>query len=339
MKIQADCNAQPPARRALLALALGAMAVLAGAGCAGTKIEGSPASWRVTPMADADVMPVLSGESVSRRTRVVVMQPQEAATARGMGLQDVAVSALEAQLGEGGIEVVDRRLAGRLDQELKLVEVKGSASYGGPDVADFAVVMVMGNATWGSDYIEASRYKDKDGKVQITPASYAYSSRSPITVRIYELPSLRMVQSFSSVGTYGLYDQKSAANPSQAVSMLRSATEAGVQGKKADILNEFSPKGYVSERRVKGDVSIFRVLLGKQTGAKTGDNVEIVTLQKSKDGLTGKSNLDPLKVASGRISDVVGEGASWVIVSDEKAAAAVRRGDIVKVRHAKGLFN
>jgi hypothetical protein len=323
---------------------LSAMCVAALGGCATTTIE-APDRWPMAQIVNADVMPsqeALSPERLNRRTRVVVMEPAESPAARGHGLPEQASAVLEAVLGKGSVEVVDRRTATRLDQEIRLIETRGGgAGYSGPEVADYAITVVMGTASYSINaYSEASTYVDKKtGKtVVVTPAGFTHSGRSVMTLRIYELPSLRMVTSIPIDASVSTTPQRDRAGAAQASSMMRAATERGIEGKRAEVLNEFAPRGYISERREKDKKSIFRALISKHTGAKQGDAVEIFTLKASKDGLTGRVATDQTLVAKGRVSNVVGDESSWVIVGDEKEAAQVRRGDIVRVRHSNSMF-
>jgi hypothetical protein len=302
-------------------------ALLVVAGCAQTTIkDGGPAAWSVAPMEDSDMVP--ASADPSRRTRVVVLASEDSPTAQGAGLAAVASSSLEAILGSaGGVEVVERRLADRLNNELKLAEMKGSGSYGGPEVADYAVRVVMGNASWGSTFVPASSSKNLlTGKTVNTPAGHTYSGSSTMTVRIYAVPSLKLVEQFPVEGKVTVTEQPTPATQANAPRLMGAATESGVKAKKNEVLNHFAPRGYITERRVKEKVSIFRVQLGKNTGARTGNTVEIVTMQKV------GSVYDEITLGKGVMSDVVGNDGSWIRVDDEKVAARVKKYDYVKVK-------
>jgi hypothetical protein len=322
-------------------LVMGGMVVLLG-GCAGTKIP-PPSEWPVVEMEDAEVMPGKALlEDINRRTKVVVMQPAESPANRGAGLANIAEAALIAVCGAGSVEVVDRKVADRLDKELKLIEIQGStsAAYSGPQVADFAITVALGTASASSKFNAASSYVDKKtGKTITTPASYTNGAESKLTVRVYELPSLRLVASIPAEGSSTVFGQNVPASQAQLVPLMQAATEDAIVSKKADVLNLFSRKGYVSERRAKDKKNIFRALISRQMGAKPGDEVEIVSLKSSVDPLTKRSTTDEAVVVSGRISDVIGEESSWIIVDDEGGAAKVRRGDIVKVKHKKNIWD
>jgi len=306
-------------------------------GClASNTLELPPDQWPVVELAPAEVVPDLTGDRLNRRTRVVVMEVADSSSAPRAGLNNFATAALEQVLGVAGVEIVDRKVASRLDQEIRLIETRGgaSSSYNGPEIAEYAITVALGAASFGSQYVAASSYVDKKtGKPVVTPASHTHAGRSAMTLRIYELPSLRLVSSIPTEGSVALLSQQAPASPAQGADLMRAATESAVKDKRAEVLNEFAPKGYISERRAREKKSIFRALISRQTGAKKGDEVEIFSLRRSVDPLTKRTITDQSLVATGRVSDVVGEESSWVIVDDEKAAARVRRGDVIKVKH------
>jgi len=316
-------------------LVLGSLAAVGLTGCmATTKIEGGAAAWGEATLRDADMVP--ASTDPSRRTRVVVMPSDDSPAARGAGLAAVASSTLEALLGSGGAEVIDRKLADKLEQELKLAEVRGSGSYGGPDVADYAIRVVMGNAGWNSTFIAASQYKNPlTGKIDQIPASYTHSASSTMALKIYQLPTLKLVEQMDASGKLNLTSQQRAAGPGDAIGLMRGATDAGIKGKKNEVLNEFAPKGYITEKRIKAKdkKSIFRVQLGKNTGAKQGDKVEIWTLQKV------GSSFDEVSLGTGVMSNIIGNDGSWILVEDEKVANRVRKFDYVKVKMGGGFLD
>lgn len=320
-------------RRLLLA---GGIAGLLG-GCSSTAPL-NPGEWQRVPLPESEAKPATGALAGTRRTRVVVFPTAESATARGVGLHLVAASTLESLLGKGGVEVVDRTLAAKLDEEIKLVEVRGSGTYGGPDVADFALKVVMGHAGWSNRFIEASEFKDKKGQVVRTPASHTHEASSKMTVRIYEIPSLRLVQEVGVDGSFKSDGNKTAASANDAGALMRAATERGLVARRAEVLNEFAAKGYVTERRTKGDDSIFRVMLGKASGAKAGDEVKIFSLKRNENPITKQVTFDEVMVANGRFTEVVGDSESWVRVSDAKQAGGVRLGDVAKMTHSVGFL-
>ncbi len=316
-------------RRGLLVL--GGVAAVSLTGCLqGHKIDGGAAAWADAPLRDADLVP--ANTDPSRRTRVVVIPTEDSPSARGAGLAAVASATLETMLGAGGVEVIERRLAGKLEDELKLAEMRGSGAYGGPDVADFAIRVVMGNAGWGSTFVPASSYVNPlTKKPEYVPASYTHSAQSTMTLRIYQLPTLKLMEQMNTTGKVNLTSQQRAATNNDAIGLMRGATDDGIKSKRNDVLNEFAPKGYITDKRVKDKKAIFRVQLGKNTGAKPGDPVEIWTLQKV------GSSFDEVSLGKAKMSDIIGNEGSWILVDDEKLASRIRKYDYVKVKLGGGL--
>ena len=320
-------------RRCLVACVVMAAAVLVGCAAPATVDKWADVALERDPLAPTAIDPA----AISRRTRVVVFPTEESPSSRGASLHFTAAAAVEAALGTGGVEIVDRSAARKLDDELKLAELRGSGAYGGPDVADYAVKVVMGVAAWSSEYVQATSFKGKDGKMITTPASHTHSGRSVMTVRIYAVPSLRLVQSLAVEGKYAVSGQSTAAPQSQGGALMKAATEGGITGQKGAMLNEFAPKGYVISRRTMGEESIFRVMLGKQTGARKCDKVQIFALKENKNPLTNTVTYDEVLRAEGSMTDSIGDGESWVRVKDKKEANQVRMGQIVRVRKAADM--
>jgi hypothetical protein len=321
-----------------LALVLG-VALLAG-GC-GTKLDiPNPLAFPIVQMEKAAVMPVL--KTAIGRTRVVVMEPNDPTSAPRAGLPGAAVSAIEQILAKGGMEIVDRNVSGKLKDEIELAAVKESdKAYEGPDVADFAISAVLGNASWSSNYIEPSTYTDKKtGKPVTIPGMHVHGAKANLTIRIYELPTLRLIDTVAAEGSVTKLAQASRASPTRGAELMRAAAQEGVVDSRDAILNQFAAKGYVSERRVNAEakVSYFRTLLSKRSGAKPGQEVEVVTVQKSVDPLTGKTTIGEYKVAKGVMSQAIAEDHSWIIVTDPKEAAQVHLGDIVRAKFEKSIF-
>jgi hypothetical protein len=319
--------------------ALMAAALLAG--CASTQVD--PSAWAPAPIEKAQFMPsneLLSDpNAMNRRTRVIVMQARDSASYRGAGLDTHASGGLESLLGsQGGVEIVDRSVGDRLDNELKLIEVRGTSAsgYSGPAVADYAVTVQLGPSSFNSRYQEAVMLPQKDKPpVMLTPAGFVNSAKASMTVRLYELPSLRVVLQEGVEGSVSQAGQPFQLNNSQGLNLVRDAITDAISDVKGKLLTELSPRGYIVDRRSKDKKSIFRALISRQTGAKQGDVVEVFNVRQNviEIGNVRRTSFEEVKVATGRVSSSVNNEFSWIIIDDEKQAAAVRQGDVVRVRH------
>jgi hypothetical protein len=291
---------------------------------------------------DAAIMPTTKQlEMGDRRVRVVVFQPDDNASARGHNLPQIAVRELESQLGRT-CEIVDRSLANALDKELKLAEMSTSKGYLGPDVADFAVKLVMGVASWGAAYSQGSSYVDKKtGRTMITSRpGWTYQGRSKMTVRVYEIPSLRLVESIELEGNAQLSEQPYDLRQQAAPGLTQAATQKAVEAKSEELRNEFTPRGYITAARSNGKESIFKITMGKRAGVKPGNPVEIYTLRAGEVDLrTKKPSVEEVLIVKGKVSEQIGDSDAWITVDDAKAGAQIRRGDIVKVNFGTGFWD
>ncbi len=303
-------------RRGLVGGAVVAMLGLAACGTKEVRVD----EWSAVEMQGEPVKS--AGGDGSRRTRIVVLPSEDSpGTPPAARLGARAQAAIEQVLGGGGVEIVDRSLAGKLDGELRVAEMRGSGSYGGPDVADYVVRVKMGAARFESQYVNPSSFTDKQGKVTTIPGGWSNTGRSTMTIEIRSLPALKLVNTIQVEGTASATQQPNQGNN---IAAMQSATDRGIQSKRTDVLNVFSPKGYVTERRVRKDESIFRVQLGKNTGSKPGDTVEIY--RQDRYG-------DEAPIGKGEMTNIVGMEGSWMVVKDQKVANQVRHGDYVKVKH------
>ncbi len=323
------------------AAAAAALALLALGGCATTQID-DPNTWQTVRIDRAQYAPsdaeMMSPENANRRTRVIVMQARDSPSYRGQGLSEHATAGLEQLVGSTGkVEIVDRKLGDKLDNELKLIEVQGTASsgYTGPKVADFAVTVELGPSSFNSRYQQAITLPQKDKPpLVLTPAGFVNSAKASMTVRVYELPSLRVALQEAVEGSVSQAGQPVQITPSQGLNLVRGAIDDGISDVKGKLLTELSPRGYIIDRRTKEKKSIFRALISRQTGAKQGDTVEIFSVRQNviELGTVRRTSFEEVRVATGRVSNVVTNDFSWIIVDDEKQAAAIRQGDLVRVK-------
>lgn len=310
-----------PSRSASYSLAL-ALGILCG--CASIDIAGGPASWQQAMLAEADTSAI--PRYTNSRVRVLVLASEDSPSAQGADLPGIASAALENALAAGGVEVIDNALGSQLERALKFAEVMPNGPYSGPEVADYVIRVQMGEARWNSIFEPPSSYKNPlTGRMVEVPGGYVHRAVSSMSVRIYHLPSLKLVGQYPIEGTARLTAQTDQGGPDVKLNMVREATVSGIRRYQDVLLTEFAPKGYVIEKRTKDDKAIFRVLLGKQTGAKAGERVEILT-RRSVD-----NRVESIPVGVGRLSDIASDSGSWIVVDDPKQAAAIRKFDEVRV--------
>jgi len=315
------------------------MAVAIMGGCA-TNIKDLNA-YKDTPLSDTEMMPSKE-QMFAGRTKVLVFEADDRAVRsvlRGAGL--VKTQKIQEVLEGASVEIVDRNLAQKLQEEIALAEAKGdgSVTYEGPEVAGVAVSSVVSNVGYGSVYVPASRIKLFGKDVNI-PETCTYTGTANGALKVYAVPSLRLMGNFNLKGSSSTVDFAQCRDDNQrAMSLQRKAVEDLVHARRADIKNMFAPKGYVVEKRVSGDKVIFKVMVGKALGAVSQDKLTFYTLRKTENRLTKQVSIEEVPLLEGVISDRIADDHSWVVVKEAAKANQIRMGDFVKVVYKKGMFN
>lgn len=344
---------------------LAALLAVVMTGCGSIKVSLSEFPEDTTSMMDpAAKMPTESILKASQdRTKVILLQSEQS-TSGGQAYQeltDALTRQVAATLGEGGVEIVDRSLAGKLDQEIKMCELQGSGKCGSqlePSVARYAVKATITNASYAPTLIPAQRMTGGDTTFAIAAASYPgfverlavdgkndqiiikphfnHVAQVSTAVRVYEVPSLREIKAVTSSGADNQRTADRAPLESQLLlASLKTAVESTEA--KADLLNVFAPRGFVIGRRTNGKKMIFKVSMGSAQGLLPGARVVVVSEQDSTNPITKKSSTDLIDVVKGRVSELVLTSEAWIIPDDDEKAGKVSLGDQVMVKHEKGF--
>lgn len=313
--------------------------LLALAGCAGTGISLSDYQKEVSLPAAAR-LPTETDLNRQGRAKVVVFETDDGDLERARNAQ-IGITLtrdIEQTLGDNGAEVIDRRIATSLGQELQLAEVKGVGVYEGPAVANFAVKPTITLAEYEYKYVPASSYTDKKGKTHEIAAYYSHKAQVQAGLRIYEIPSLHLVKSLTGRGSSS---NSTADRGSRELSsnMIRSATQSALRDMRSEFLNLFAPKGYVLSRRDKGSKSILRISIGSEQGIVPGNSVVIFSEQESIHPITNKVSYNKIPVVEGKVSEIVTPYEAWVVPEDEDKARRVRLGDLIEVVYKDSLWS
>lgn len=335
-------------------------------GCQSIKLSLSEYPDDTTSLMDPAVkMPTESILKASQdRTKVVLLRSEQSA-ADGQAykeLTDALTREVEAILAGNGVEIVDRSLAGKLDQEIKMCELQGAGKCGSqmePSVARYAVKATITNASYAPTLIPAQRMTGGDTTFAIAAASYPgfveryavdgkndqivvrphfnHVAQVSTAVRVYEVPSLREIKAVTSSGADNQRTADRAPLESQLLlTSLKTAVDSNEA--KAELLNVFAPKGFVIGRRTNGKKTIFKVSMGASQGLLPGSTVVIVSEQDSVNPITKKASTDLIDVVKGKVSELVLVSEAWVIPDDAEKASKVSLGDQVMVKHQGDIW-
>jgi len=318
-------------------------------GCIGGANIKSVDAYSKRPLVKASIMPT-TDQLKGAKTRVVVLDisNNNIGVAKKASLGTAIRGKVESMLSDAGVELIDRSLAAKLQKEITLAEVKGKSkvNYKGPKVADYTVSGNVVAANYTQRYSASSTWYDKKGRRHYSPPSCSYSVQFEGVLKIHELPSLRLVDTIKITDT----ESKSQTlrryasrchryNQSQLNGLAIGAGVDAVYESKVQLQNNFSPRGYVSEYRVKGDEHIFRITMGKLAGVKEGQVVNVIKLVADTDGLTNETTIEDKIHTEAEVSNQIGKKYSWIAVDDAAKAKQIRLGDVVKVKFEDSLMD
>lgn len=333
-----------PALRLRPLLPLLALGLVAGCATKAPSVRES-AEFVSAPLRDAELMPEINEDRSNVKVIVVPAEEGSDRLAREAGLGRHLSGAIGQLLGGRGIEVVDENLAAGLGDALKRAELTSTGkndAYAGPKVANFTVKASISSSNYGASYQAAQSFTDKKGKVTTIAATYNHSANVSATVRVYEMPSLRLVGSVNIKGSTSFSDARTQANVGTGTAMLRKAAENATGANRTELLNLFATKGYVVARRMhsKNKNSVFQVSIGKIDGLKAGDQVDIFSVRPAeKSMLKSAPTTEEIFVASGVVAPMLlTDTTAWISLEDDAQAVKVRRGDLVKQKHTKGFL-
>lgn len=303
------------------------------AGCATNEEPQSDNSvFRDVALKEGDVLPG-KDQLKQERAKIVVLETEDRlASENGRQLGEAFAIAIEKELNETASEVVDRTLSHRLSNELKLAELNGTDGYKGPQVAQYAIRGQIGSVEYTvtkSAQLMSRIFKSKDE----IPARYDHKVNVEGAIRIYELPSLRLLAAFNVKGSASEDGAETGDNKATRAALLKTAVNYAISDQGHELKNFFAPRGYVVERRSNGEQSMFKVLMGQEQGAKPGDYVMIYSPRPKAGAFAAGGQTEEVLVAEGTLADNIGDTVSWVVVDDMDASGKVRLGDYAKVRY------
>lgn len=277
-------------------------------------------------------------------------------TAKNANLGKSVATTLESLLSKYRLaELVDRKAVEKLQKEVQLAEMNKTGSFKGPQVADFAVSGSISNANFTNKYVDGSTYVNpKNGQVISVPPKFVYNSQVSGNVKVYELPSLAVVETIElngkairtenvqQDGGFRLGGIQIGGDQDKGVQrddgLVREAGADALDEAEHILRNVFAKRGYILEKRTFEGKSIFKINLGSEDGLKHGDKFEMIGQYEVENPISGKSEIERRVIATGVISDKIDPKSSWIILDDKKQESVVRVGDMIKMKYSKSSF-
>jgi hypothetical protein len=243
------------------------------------------------------------------------------------------------------VTLQDRKNLKTLNDEIKLSEIQNSKSAELRAV-DFAIEGEVSSVAFSSQYQDA-RYND-DGSL-FRPERYIYTASVRGSITVYELPSLRVVDtipftgqdySYEEVKDSGIsYKSFKLSNKNNAkqfdANLARRTLDLAIRQNAYRLKSVFAKTGYVVEKRTLGNKAIFLISLGSNDGIGQETKVQIIQKYQDLNALTGKTETLERAIARGTVADKTEGTKTWIVLDDEKMATSIKLGDVVKIVYTK----
>ncbi|MES2677046.1 MAG: hypothetical protein V4612_01855 [Pseudomonadota bacterium] len=253
-------------------------------------------------------------------------------------------------------ELVDRKIATKLEKEIALAEMNKTGSYKGPQVADYAISGAIGNAGFTKKYSGGFVIPNKDGTLTKTAPKFTYTSDVSGNIKVYELPSMQVVANLEfagkkskseevktnnnvSIGGLIEFGGQKAEGLNRDDGLVRNAGREAIDNVSFDIKNFFAKKGFILEKRVLKNKAIFKVSVGSADGVKMGDKFEVIGKYEIENSLTGKTEVERRIIVSGEVSDKIDPKTAWVLIDDSDVVNSIRLGDMVQFKYKRGFWS
>lgn len=306
------------------------------------------------PLPKSDFMP--SVEAVEGKApKVVVFELDEGAnqSAKDADLGRTMAVNVENVLTQNRLaELVDRKIASKLEKEIALAEMNKTGSYKGPAVADYAVSGAISSAGFNSKYSAGYIIPNKDGSFTKTEPKFTYTGDVSGNLKIYELPSMQVVGNVEfagkksrsenvktdnnlSIGGLVEFGGQKAEGLSKDDDLVRKAGGEAIENAAVDIKNFFAKKGFILEKRVLKNKTIFKISVGSADGIKTGDKFEVIGKYEIENAITNKSEIESRIICTGEVADKIDPKSSWVLIDDSDVINSIRLGDVVRFKYKR----
>lgn len=253
-------------------------------------------------------------------------------------------------------QLVDRSAAKKLEKEIQLAEMNKTGSYKGPQVGDYAISGSVSNAGFTKKYSDGYMFiNPKTGAATSIPPKFTYASDVSGNLKIYELPSMIVVDNIEFKGSASRQEDvqqnggfslgamriggEQAKGSDRDDNLVRKAGQNAIKRTIVDLRNALAQKGYVLEKRILDKKTIFKISLGSSHGIKHGDKFEIIGQYEVENPITSKVEIERNVIANGAVTDKIDPKTCWIVLDDKEKESQIRLGDIVKMKYKRGIFD
>ncbi|ROV57456.1 hypothetical protein EGH82_22995 [Vibrio ponticus] len=269
----------------------------------------------------------------STEDRKVIVLPVEIGFKDKAGdkLRSVLRNDLETKISHAGTDLVDRKIADKLQQEIRLAEQSGRYNTKGVPIADLAIITEIKSSDFNKSYSEASSFVNDDGERIYIPAKCNYKVDVRAVAKVVTLPDMTLVERVELSGDHSISTETRSSNcpfgTAEYSSMASKSISEAVEYNRS--LEELlAPSAPILELRQCEEGSMVKIAIGANKNVQPGADVGFSRIMKV-DG-----EVETFGVGEGFVIDVPHHGIkqkySWVSI-DEETALKVQKGDAARI--------
>jgi hypothetical protein len=238
------------------------------------------------------------------------------------------------------VEIYNRSNIEKLTEEIKLAALQNTTNADLKAI-NFAIEGEVSSVNFSSTYRD--KKFDYNGDM-ISPAKYYYTASANGVIKIFEIPSLKLIDTIPFSGVAYSSEDANQDGISFAKLNIKSTTKAkqfdtglaqralknGINSVEKKIKSVFAKTGYIIEKRVLKDKTIFLITLGSKDGIKQNTKVKIYQKYQDLNPLTQTSEILEKHIGNGVVADKTEPTKTWIVINNTNPNL-IKLGDIVKV--------
>ncbi|NLS11998.1 hypothetical protein HGP28_03715 [Vibrio sp. SM6] len=239
---------------------------------------------------------------------------------------------LETQIADSGSNLVDRSVANKLKQEIKLAEQSGKYNVNGVPIADMAIITEVTASDFSKKFSEAFSYVNDDGERISVPAKCNYKVTVTATSKVVTIPDMKLVKRVTLVG-----DETKNTNTRNSNCPMSEIEYTGMASKAAKEAVEYNrefammlaPSAPVRELRICEAGTMVKIGMGSNKQVTPGAEIAFSKIIMNDDG-----EAETFAAGEGTVVDIpqhgIKENYAWVSI-DEETALKIKEGDAARV--------
>lgn len=238
---------------------------------------------------------------------------------------------LEAKITHAGTDLVDRKLADKLQKEIRLAEQSGRYNTTGVPIADLALITEITSSDFNKSYSEATSFVNDDGKTIYIPAKCRYSVDVTAITKVVTLPEMTLVERIELTGDHSFSTEtrssKCPISEAEYTSLASKSVSEAVDYN-SSLQELLAPSAPIIELRQCEAGSMVKIGMGANKNVKPGADVGFSRIMDV-DG-----EIETFGIGEGEVVDIPHHGIkkkyAWVSISEE-TALKVKKGDAARI--------